>query len=368
MTDHVDAVVIGAGVVGLAVARALALKGHWVIVAESTDVIGSGVSSRNSEVIHAGIYYPTGSLKATFCVEGRRRLYAYAAEKGFEAHAIGKLIVAADGTERDKLEVIRQKAEDNDVGGLEMLSGNQATALEPNLACTAALHSTVSGIVDSHAFMLALQGDLEDAGGMIAFKTPVLGAELSRGTIRLRTGGDEPTELTTDILVNSAGLHAPAVARSFHGLAPEHVPDAYLCKGNYFALEGVKAPFRKLIYPMPNEAGLGIHATTDLAWQNRFGPDTEWVEEEDYAANSGRLEEFEAAIRRYYPALPAGALIPVYAGIRPKIVGPGEAAADFVVQGADVHGFAGLINLFGIESPGLTSALAIADAIVDDLH
>lgn len=367
MTDHVDAVVIGAGVVGLAIARALAQKGFWVVVAESTDVIGSGVSSRNSEVVHAGIYYPTGSLKAKYCVEGRKRLYAYAAQKGFEAHAIGKLIVAADGNERDKLEAIRHKAEDNGVEGLAMLSGNQATALEPNLACAAALHSTVSGIVDSHAFMLAMQGDLEDAGGMIAFNTPVLGAELSNRSIRLRAGGDEPTELTTDILINSAGLHAPAVARQFDGLSAEHIPNSYLCKGNYFALEGVKAPFRKLIYPMPNEAGLGIHSTTDLAGQNRFGPDTEWVDEENYAANSSRLEEFEAAIRRYYPALPAGALLPVYAGIRPKIVGRGEAAGDFLVQGEEIHGCTGLINLFGIESPGLTSALAIADSIVENL-
>ncbi len=365
MTEHVDAVVIGAGVVGLAVARALALKGHWVIVTESTDVIGSGVSSRNSEVVHAGIYYPTGSRKATYCVDGRRRLYAYAEKKGFAAHAIGKLIVAADGSERDKLEALRQRAEENGVEGLEMLSGNRAVELEPNLSCAAALHSTVSGIVDSHAFMLALQGDMEDAGGMIAFKTPVLGAEVSGGTIRLETGGDEPMTLTTDILVNSAGLHAPALARRFAGLDPSHIPEAFLCKGNYFALEGVKSPFRKLIYPMPNEAGLGIHSTTDLAWQNRFGPDTEWIEEEDYAANSGRLAEFEEAIRRYYPALPDGVLLPVYAGIRPKIVGPGQEAADFVIQGAADHGIGGLVNLFGIESPGLTSALAIADAVVE---
>lgn len=368
MTDHVDAIVIGAGVVGLAVARALARRGRWVILAESADVIGSGASSRNSEVIHAGIYYPTGSLKASFCVEGRRRLYAYAAEKGFEARAIGKLIVAADGSERDKLEALRQKAEGNGVEGLEMLSGKRATALESNLACAAALHSPVSGIVDSHAFMLALQGDLEDAGGRIAFNTPVTGAGLGNGQIRLEIGGDEPTELTTDVLINSAGIRAPAVARSFHGLAPEHVPRAHLCKGSYFALEGTRAPFRKLIYPLPDEAGLGIHATTDLAWQNRFGPDTEWIEDEDYAASSDRLEAFEAAIRRYYPALPAGALRPVYAGIRPKIVGPGEAAADFVIQGADVHGVPGLVNLFGIESPGLTSALAIGEAVAEALR
>ena len=367
MTDHVDAIVIGAGVVGLAVARALAQRGHWVIVAESTDLIGSGASSRNSEVIHAGIYYPTGSLKARFCVEGRHRLYRYAEEKGFEARAIGKLIVAADGSERDRLEALRRKAEDNGVEGLEMLSGNEATALEPNLACAAALHSPVSGIVDSHAFMVALQGDLEDAGGMVAFNTPVRRADVGNGAIRLEIGGGEPAELTTDILINSAGIHAPALARAFDGLSPEHIPRAHLCKGNYFALEGVKAPFRRLIYPLPNEAGLGIHATTDLGWQNRFGPDTEWIDEEDYAANSNRLREFEAAIRRYYPALPDGALLPIYAGIRPKIAGPGEPAADFVIQGPEVHGVPGLVNLFGIESPGLTSALAIGDAVVEAL-
>ena len=367
MTDHVDAVVIGAGVVGLAVARALAQRGHWVIVAESADVIGSGASSRNSEVIHAGIYYPTGSLKAMYCVEGRHRLYAYAKEKGFEARAIGKLIVAADAAEHDRLEALRQRAEDNGVEGLEMLSGKRATALEPNLACAAALHSPVSGIVDSHAFMLALQGDLEEAGGTIAFNTPVTRTELGNGRIGLETGGDQPAALTTDILINSAGIHAPAVARRFQGLAPTLLPRAHLCKGTYFALEGAKAPFRKLIYPLPDEAGLGIHATTDLAWQNRFGPDTEWIEEESYAARSDRLGAFETAIRRYFPALPAGALRPVYAGIRPKIVGPGEAAADFVIQGTEVHGVPGLVNLFGIESPGLTSALAIAEAVAGAL-
>jgi len=367
MSDHVDAIVIGAGVVGLAVARALAMKGRWVIVAEAADMIGTGVSSRNSEVIHAGIYYPTGSLKAKLCVEGRHRLYAYAEEKGFEARALGKLIVAANGEERDRLEALRLKAEENGVERLEMLSGNQAVALEPNLHCVAAMHSPVSGIVDSHAFMLALQGDLEEAGGMIAFNTPVARAELN-GTITLETGGEEPATLTTDILINAGGIHAPTLARCFEGFTGDHIPQGYLCKGNYFALEGVKAPFKKLIYPMPTEAGLGIHATTDLAWQNRFGPDTEWIENEDYAANSNRLGEFEAAIRRYYPALPDGALVPVYAGIRPKIVGPGEPPADFVIQGPQVHGIPGLVNLFGIESPGLTAALAIGDTVVEALH
>ncbi len=365
MSDHVDAIVIGAGVVGLAVARALARQGRWVIVAESAAHIGTGASSRNSEVIHAGIYYPTGSLKAALCVAGRRRLYAYADEKGFAAHAIGKLIVAADRAECDKLHVLRVQAEANGVEGLEVLSARQAVALEPNLACAAALHSPVSGIVDSHAFMLALQGDLEEAGGSVAFDAPVIRADVTGSPIGLEIGGVEPVRLTTDILVNSAGIHAPDIARNLDGLAARHIPTAYLCKGNYFALSGMKAPFGKLIYPLPDAAGLGIHATTDLAGQNRFGPDTEWIDSEDYAANANRLGAFEQAIRRYYPALPAGALQAVYAGIRPKIVGPGEPAADFVIQGEAVHGVPGLINLFGIESPGLTAALAIADAVAD---
>ncbi|MEX0346078.1 MAG: NAD(P)/FAD-dependent oxidoreductase [Rhizobiaceae bacterium] len=367
MEDHVDAIVIGAGVVGLAIARALAQRGHWVIVVESTASIGSGASSRNSEVIHAGIYYPTGSLKAKLCVDGRHRLYSYAKEKGFEARAIGKLIVASDRPDCNQLELLKQKAEDNGVEGLEILTRNLACALEPKLACAAALHSPVSGIVDSHSFMLALLGDLEDAGGTIAYNSPIMRADKGNNQIRLEVGGHKLTELTTDILINSAGIHAPAVARTFHGLKPEHVPQAYLCKGNYYALEGVKAPFGRLIYPLPNKAGLGIHSTTDLAGRNRFGPDTEWIEDEDYAASPDRLDECKAAIRRYFPALPTNALVPVYAGIRPKIVGPGEAAADFVIQGEEVHGIGGLVNLFGIESPGLTSALAIGDAVANAL-
>lgn len=366
MTDHVDAVVIGAGVVGLGVAKALAEKGYWTIVLEAEDMIGTGASSRNSEVIHAGIYYPTNSLKATLCLEGKIRLYEYAAKKGFEAREIGKLIVAHDGAERDKLEALFDKGTDNGVDGLEMVSGNAAVKMEPNLFCNAALHSSTSGIVDSHSFMLAMQGDLEAAGGMIAFNTPVERVNIN-GRLLVEAGGDDPTQFTCDILVNAAGLHAPSLAHKFDGLGKEHIPTPYLCKGNYFALEGVRAPFRKLIYPLPNEMGLGIHATTDLAWQNKFGPDVEWIEEEDYAANSNRLREFEDAIKRYFPALPEDHLVPVYAGIRPKIVGEGEQAADFVIQGKETHCIDGLINLFGIESPGLTSALAIGDAVTRKL-
>lgn len=363
MTEHVDAVVIGAGVVGLSVAKSLAEKGYWTIVLEAQDMIGTGASSRNSEVIHAGIYYPTGSLKAEHCIEGKIRLYEYAQRKGFEARDIGKLIVAHNGAERDNLEALHQKGLDNGVEGLDMMSGNAAVAIEPNLFCVAALHSTTSGIVDSHSLMLAMQGDLEEAGGMVAFNTPVAHADVN-GRLHIETGGEDPTTFTCDILVNAAGLHAPTLARTFNGLAQDHIPKTtQFCKGNYFSLEGVKAPFRKLIYPMPNETGLGIHATTDMNWQNRFGPDVEWIDEEDYAANSNRLEEFETAIKRYFPGLPEGCLVPVYAGIRPKIVDKGEPNPDFLIQGKETHGIEGLVNLFGIESPGLTSALSLGHAV-----
>lgn len=362
-----DAVVIGAGVVGLACARALARRGLWVIVLEAAGAIGQGISSRNSEVIHAGIYYPAGSLKAVLCVKGRRQLYRYADEKGFEARALGKLIVAANAGEHAKLDALMASAKANDVEGLEMFTGRQATTLEPNLACSAALHSPVSGIVDSHAFMLALQGDFEDAGGMIAFNTPVVGGEVGNSSIRIEAGGTEATSVTTRVLVNSAGLHAPAIARSFDGLDARHIPKGYLCKGSYFGLASGKAPFTKLIYPLPNEAGLGIHSTTDLGGQNRFGPDTEWIDTEDYQPSTNRLSEFEQVIRHYYPQLANGDLTPDYAGIRPKIVRPGEAAADFVIQDETVHAVPGLINLFGIESPGLTASLAIGDKVAQAL-
>ncbi|MEM8876355.1 MAG: NAD(P)/FAD-dependent oxidoreductase [Pseudomonadota bacterium] len=360
-----DAVVIGAGVVGLACARALAQRGLWVIVVEAAAAIGQGTSSRNSEVIHAGIYYPKDSLKAQLCVMGRRQLYRYAGEKGFEARALGKLIVASNSDEHADLEALMAKAIANDVESLEMLTGRQASALEPNLTCSAALHSPVSGVMDSHALMLALQGDLEESGGMVAFNTPVISAEIGGSSLRIAAGGDEPISVTTRVLINSAGLNAPAIARRIEGLDERHIPKSYLCKGNYFALSSSRAPFTKLIYPLPNEAGLGIHSTTDLGGQNRFGPDVEWIDAEVYEPTTHRLGEFEDSIRRYYPALATGDLVPDYAGIRPKIVGPGEPAADFVIQDETVHAVPGLVNLFGIESPGLTASLAIGDAVAE---
>lgn len=363
--DEFDCAVIGAGVVGLAVARALALAGREVIVLEAEGAIGTGTSSRNSEVIHAGIYYPQGSLKARLCVEGKKALYAYAAERGVPHRRCGKLIVATSAAQVAELESIIAKGRANGVDDMVMLTRDEARSLEPALECLAAVHSPSTGIVDSHALMLSLQGDLENAGGVVALKSAVRHAECTPDGIVVHT--EDGTVLRCASVVNAAGLSAPDLARDFDGLPPETVPGAWFAKGNYFTLAG-RAPFGRLIYPVPEAAGLGVHLTLDLGGQAKFGPDVQWVDSpEDLVVDARRGDAFYAEVRRYWPALPDGALIPGYAGIRPKISAPGEAARDFVIDGAARHGVPGLVNLFGIESPGLTSSLAIGRHVVEVL-
>ena len=360
--DRVDCVVVGAGVIGLAVARRLAQAGREVVVLEAAEGIGTVTSSRNSEVIHAGIYYKAASLMARMCVTGKKMLYQYCAEHGVPHKNCGKLIVATTPKEAEKLQSIRAHAEANGVLDMQMLSGEAARALEPALNCDAALLSPSTGIIDSHAFMLALRGDAEAAGAALAFRTPLLRARAVAGKIELDAGGDAPMTLECRLLVNSAGLNAPAVARGIDGMPLASIPRAYLAKGNYFSCSR-KAPFSHLIYPVPEPGGLGVHLTLDMAGQARFGPDVEWVDNIDYAVDPARAARFYPAIRKYWPALPDGALMPSYSGMRPKIVPPAVASQDFVIQGPKDHGVAGLINLFGIESPGLTSSLAIADYV-----
>lgn len=360
--ETVECVVVGAGVVGLAIARRLALAGREVLLLEAEGAIGMGISSRNSEVIHAGIYYPRDSLMARSCVAGREALYAYCREKGIAHAACGKLIVASTAEEAEQLGAIAQRAADNGVHDLRRLTAAEAQRLEPALLCTGALLSPSTGIIDSHGYMLALQGDFEAAGGVMALQAPVAEIEPVAGGFLLRTGGPSPYELTCKILVNAAGLAAPALARRIAGIKPDAVPQSYYAKGSYFSLRG-RAPFSRLIYPVPVPGGLGVHLTLDLGGQARFGPDVEWVERLDYTVDPKRAEGFYAAIRRYWPDLPDGALQPAYAGIRPKIVPKEIAVQDFVIQGSAVHGLAGLINLFGIESPGLTASLALADMV-----
>jgi L-2-hydroxyglutarate oxidase LhgO len=360
--DKVDCVVIGAGVIGLAIARRLARAGLEVIVLEAAEAIGTVTSSRNSEVIHAGIYYKAGSLMARMCVGGKRALYRYCGEHAIPHRNCGKLIVATTPAETEKLQSIRAHAEANGVLDLKTLSGADARALEPALNCDAALLSPSTGIIDSHAFMLALRGDAEDAGAAFAFHTPLLHAKAEEGRIELDAGGAMPMSLECRLLVNAAGLNAPLVARGIDGMPIELIPHAYLAKGNYFSCSA-RAPFSHLIYPVPEPGGLGVHLTLDMAGQARFGPDVEWVDAIDYAVDPARGERFYPAIRRYWPTLPDDALMPSYSGIRPKIVPPAVATQDFLIQGPRDHGVDGLINLFGIESPGLTSSLAIADYV-----
>lgn len=369
--ERVQAIVIGAGVVGLACARALAQTGWDVLVLEGEGVIGQGTSSRSSEVLHAGLYYPTGGLKARLCVEGRRLAETYCHERGIAHARPGKLIVATREADEAKLAALLAQGEANGVEGLSLIDGAAARRLEPALHATAALWSQATGIVDSHALMLSLQGDLERAGGIVAFH-----ARVSRITARAHEfviTTEDGTRLAAPRLVNAAGLAAIAIAHSTEGLVPELVPRAHFAKGHYFSLAtgGGRAPFSRLIYPVPEPGGLGIHLTLDLAGQARFGPDVQWLDAArcppaavfDYSVDPRRAAAFEKAVRCYWPGLPEGALVPAYAGIRPKIVGPGEAAADFVIQDAAVHGLPGLVNLFGIESPGLTSALAIGQEV-----
>ncbi|MCC6719378.1 MAG: NAD(P)/FAD-dependent oxidoreductase [Acetobacteraceae bacterium] len=362
--EDVDVVVIGAGVVGIAVARALALAGREVIVLDAAEAIGTETSSRNSEVIHAGIYYPRGSLMARFCVQGRRMLYRFCDERGVPYRNCGKLIVATSAAEAGSLAGIKARAEANGVEGMRMLSAAEAVAMEPNLACTAALFSPTTGVVDSHAYMLALQGEAEHAGAVFVFHAPVEGGRVVDGGVELAVGGAEATRLRARLVVNSAGLHACALARGIAGMPRQLIPREYYAKGNYFTLLG-KSPFSRLIYPVPVPGGLGVHITIDLGGQARFGPDVEWIERIDYSVDPRRADGFYDAVRRYWPALRDGQIQPGYAGIRPKIVAKGAPAQDFVVQGEAVHGVPGLVNLFGIESPGLTAAIALAGHVAE---
>jgi len=368
MTERVEAVVIGAGVVGLAIARRLAMAGRETVVLEAAEAIGTETSARNSEVIHAGLYYPKGSLKARFCVAGKEMLYAYCASHGIGHARCGKLIVAADEAECATLAEIDAKARANGVTDLTFLTADEARALEPALDCAGALLSPSTGIVDSHGLMLALQGDAESHGAMIAFNTRLAGGRVAQaggaGDIHISTTNEVSMRLACRVLVNAAGLDAPAVATRLEGLPPDGLPRTYLAKGNYFTLSG-RAPFRHLIYPVPRDGGLGVHLTLDLGGQARFGPDVESVETRDYAVDPQRGERFYAAVRRYWPELPDGALQADYAGIRPRITPPGAPLADFRIDGPAAHGIPGLVNLFGIESPGLTSALAIADHVAE---
>jgi L-2-hydroxyglutarate oxidase LhgO len=355
--ERVDAVVIGAGVVGLAVARALARRGREVLILEGAERFGSGVSARNSEVIHAGIYYPPGSLKARLCVAGRELLYAFCLEHGVGHRRCGKLIVASDEGQLATLARIRAAALANGVA-LEELGRVQASALEPGLRCAAALHSPLTGIVDAPAYMLALLGEAQGRGALLACGSAVTGVELQAEGFLLAVNG-APGALHARTVVNAAGLGAPGVARLMRGFPAAHVPGAWFAKGSYFTLKG-RAPFARLVYPLPIAGGLGVHLTLDLAGRARFGPDVEWVDEPDYAVDAKRADSFYDAIRAWWPGLADGALEPGYAGIRPKITAPGEPPADFRIDGPAVHGVPGLVQLFGIESPGLTASLAIA--------
>jgi L-2-hydroxyglutarate oxidase LhgO len=359
-----DCVVVGAGVVGLASARALARAGREVVILEREGAIGGHTSSRNSEVIHAGIYYPRGSAKARLCVAGRDRLYAYAASRGVPHRRLGKIIVAAEPAQAAALEGIAAAAAANGAGELLPLGRADLARLEPALRGAAGLLSPMTGIVDSHALMLSLLGEAEDHGASLALRTRLVAAEPAGEGIRVTAeSGGERVALHARALVNAAGLFAGEVAALTLGLAPAHRRRIFYCKGSYFAISA-RVPFRHLIYPVPERDGLGVHLTLDMAGQGRFGPDTEWTDRIDYRLDPGRSAGFYAAIRSYWPDLPDGSLAPGYAGIRPKLAPEGGAATDFAIEGPEVHGVAGLVNLYGIESPGLTASLAIADEVV----
>jgi L-2-hydroxyglutarate oxidase LhgO len=367
-----EAIVIGAGAVGLACGAALARAGKETLVLESALSIGTGTSARNSEVIHAGLYYPTGSLRHQLCVAGRRRLYQWLAERGVPHRKTGKLIVGTTDAQIPRMQALFDQGIRNDVEGLRFLTGSEAMALEPNLTCSAAVLSEETGILDSHGYMLSLQGDLEDHGGSVVVGAPVETAEiLPDGRFLLGVGGTEPADIVTRILINSAGLHAVRVARQMKGYHPDLIPFFTLAKGNYFSCLARPA-FQRLIYPAPVEGGLGVHITLDLGGRMRFGPDVEWLEHDDpdridFTVDLSRADDFYDAVRQYWPGLPDGAIAADYSGCRPKLSSPGEQAADFRIDGPEHHGHAGLVHLFGIESPGLTSSLAIAEEVVSRL-
>jgi L-2-hydroxyglutarate oxidase LhgO len=361
MSDRVECVVVGAGVVGLAVARALALAGREVLLLEAETHPGTITSARNSGVIHAGLYYTPGSFKARFCVAGNRALYAYCAPRGVDHQNCGKLIVANGDEEEQVLLHLLERAHANDVEGVRMISGTEAQKLEPELRSTAALYCPTSGIVDPHSLMLSLQGDMENAGGTLVRDCRVAGiARLADGF--LLSTAEAATEIEADFVVNSAGLGAVDLLNRIEGYEKSRIPEMHLGRGNYFTV-AARSPFRHLIYPIPHAAGLGIHATLDLGRRVRFGPDVEWIDHIDYAVNVARAPLFYDAIRRYWPRLADGALVPDYTGIRPKLHGPGEPQPDFRIESAAEHGIPGLVNLLGIESPGLTSSLAIGDYV-----
>lgn len=365
--DSVDIIVIGAGVVGLAVARALALRGREVLLLEAENAVGTQTSSRNSGVIHAGLYYRPGSLKARFCVAGREMLYAYAKARGVAHRNCGKLVVATDETQIAALHALKANAEANGVPGIRVLTLAEARAIEPQVACVAALAVQVTGIVDQHDYMLALLGDAEAAGATLVLRAPVIGGAVTSEGFTLDTGGEAPSQVACRALINAAGLGAQTVARGLRGLDPATIPGQVLAKGNYFSLTG-KAPFSRLIYPLPVPGSSGLHAGLDLAGRQRFGPDVEWVDRIDYRVDPAREPLFAEAIRHYWPALPDGALQPDYAGVRPKLAHASPHDSDFVVQTEQEHRVSGLVNLYGIESPGLTSSLALADYVADLLQ
>ncbi|WP_341646248.1 NAD(P)/FAD-dependent oxidoreductase [Thauera sp. SDU_THAU2] len=362
--ESVDVIVIGAGVVGLACARALAEAGRDVLIVEREDCFGSGISARNSEVIHAGLYYPPGSLKARLCVEGRQRLYTYCEQRGVAHARCGKLVVASRSSQLDALQAIAERARRNGVDDLRLLDHAEVAGLEPALDAHAALLSPSTGIVDSHGLMLALLGDAERHSAMLALGSPVTGGSADGDGVVLEVGGETPMTLRARWVINAAGLDAVALGGAIRSAASAQAPQAHFARGVYFSYSG-KAPFSRLIYPIPEPGGLGVHLTLDLGGQAKFGPDVEWIERPDYHVDPARAARFAAAIRNWWPALDAERLQPGYAGVRPKIVGPGEADADFRIDGPDRHGVAGLIHLYGIESPGLTASLAIGAQVAE---
>jgi L-2-hydroxyglutarate oxidase LhgO len=362
--ERIDCVVIGAGVVGLACARALALAGREVVIVEAQNAIGTETSARNSEVIHAGLYYPNDSQRARFCVAGKHRMYEYCAERGIPHKRIEKLVIAIDDDELPAMEKLMANAARNGVEDLQPLDVAQAQRMEPALACAGAFLSPSTGIVDSHSLMLALLGEAEDHGAMLALSSPVVSGEVRPDGILLRTGGEEPMEVLATTVVNAAGLYAQKISGSIEGIPDDTIPPIHYARGVYFTLTG-KAPFTRLIYPMPVAAWLGVHLTLDMGGAAKFGPDIEWIDSVDYTVNAERVADFYPSVRRWWPGLKDGALQPGYAGVRPKLYAKGEPAADFVVQTEDVHSVTGLINLYGIESPGLTSSIAIGEHVAE---